>query len=389
MDALIGQVYEAALDRSLWPATMRAICAEFGAAAMTIRGLDYSSAQVSFSLTTGVSAEAEVAYRNHYVRTSPTIRYFRAHPDVLVVNNHIHTGETELDADDFHRDFVQGLCGARYSLTTCWPARVARHAVVHATLLRTRDQGPAEARLVGRFFSLSAHLQSALRVGERMASADAFLGAVESVYELFALGILMISDRGAVVYSNRAAREITDAADGIAIDATGLHALRRSEEAWLQRVLEDVISRESAVAVEVSITRKTGARPYGLNLVPIRGPSDWLSAHPLRAIVMISDPERTVSCQGSLAQAFDLTPTEARVLALLCAGQAPRSIAAALAIAPSTTRLHIEHLLKKSGCHRQTDLIRCALMGSTAWLMRSKACGETRHEIESDRRRET
>src|SRR5688572_10191635 len=82
MDALIGQVYDAALDRSLWGVTMRAICAEFGAAAMTIRGLDYSVLQVQFSMTTGIPEAAEAAYRDRDVEMSPTIRYFREHPDV-------------------------------------------------------------------------------------------------------------------------------------------------------------------------------------------------------------------------------------------------------------------------------------------------------------------
>lgn len=100
---------------------------------------------------------------------------------------------------------------------------------------------------------------------------------------------------GTVVYSNGAAREITDAEDGIAVDSTGLHALRSSENAWLQLVIGGAISRESAVSVEVSVTRKSGARPYGLNLVPVRGPSGWLSARAVRAIAVISDPERTVS----------------------------------------------------------------------------------------------
>jgi len=370
MDALIGQVYDAALDPSLWPATMRAICAEFGAAAMTIRGLDYASPQVRFSITTGIPAEADAAYRNRYVRTSPSIRYFREHPDLCLVDNHTHTGAARLDQDHFQREFLEGLCGARYTLTACWPTGLA-HQAVHASLLRTREQGPADVRLAEGYSTLRPHLQRALQVSERVARADARAGAAESLYDLLALGILMISGRGTVVYSNRAAREIADAEDGIGVDSTGLHALRRSEKAWLQRVIEDVISRESAVSVEVSITRKSGARPYGLNLVPVRGPSGWLSEHAVRAIVVISDPERTVTEHGYLAQAFGLTPTEARVLALLCEGKAAREIASTLAIAPATARLHIEHLLKKSGCHRQSDLVRCALTGSTGWLLRS------------------
>jgi len=372
MDALIGQVYDAALDPSLWPATMRAICAEFGAAAMTIRGLDYASPQVRFSITTGIPAEADAAYRNRYVRTSPSIRYFREHPDLCLVDNHTHTGAARLDQDHFQREFLEGLCGARYTLTACWPTGLA-HQAVHASLLRTREQGPADVRLAEGYSTLRPHLQRALQVSERVARADACVGAAESLYEMLTLGIVMISDRGAVVYSNDAARHIMDAQDGIMVDGTGLHALRRSEDARLQRDIDTSISQESVASIEVSVSRKYGARPYGLNLVPLRNSSGRLSSRSVRVIVVISDPERSVASHGCLVHAFGLTPTEARVLALLCEGKATRDIAATLAIAPGTARLHIEHLLKKSGCHRQSDLVRLALTGSASWLLRSGA----------------
>jgi DNA-binding CsgD family transcriptional regulator len=336
--------------------------------------LDYALSAVRFSIAAGLSKDAEAAYRDRYVRLSPTIRYFRAHPDACLVNNHMHTGEARLDRDAFHLEFLESLCGARYSLTACWPGECAHHAV-HATLLRTREQGPADARLTERYSALRPHLQRAVQLSERMVRAEAYVSAAESLFEVLALGILMISDCGTVVYNNRTAREITDARDGLSVDGTGLHALRRSDDTWLQLVLEGVISRESAVSVDVSVTRKSGARPYGLNLVPVRGPAVWLPSHAVRAIVVISDPERPIVQHGNFAQAFDLTATEARVLALLCAGKTSSDIASALSIAPSTTRLHIEHLLKKSGCHRQSDLVRCALTGSAAWLMRNPETG--------------
>jgi DNA-binding CsgD family transcriptional regulator len=66
----------------------------------------------------------------------------------------------------------------------------------------------------------------------------------------------------------------------------------------------------------------------------------------------------------ALADAFGLTPAEARVLARLGQGESIDAAAAAIGVARTTVKTHLARILSKTGTHRQADLV--ALVGRLA-----------------------
>lgn len=58
-----------------------------------------------------------------------------------------------------------------------------------------------------------------------------------------------------------------------------------------------------------------------------------------------------------LRHLFDLTPAEARLASLATLGDDIDALAAALGIAPSTTKLVMQRIYKKTGVHRQAELV--------------------------------
>jgi DNA-binding CsgD family transcriptional regulator len=60
----------------------------------------------------------------------------------------------------------------------------------------------------------------------------------------------------------------------------------------------------------------------------------------------------------AVAAAFGLTPAETRLLASLYAGSTLAETAAALGIAGTTAKTHLEHIFLKTGATRQADLMR-------------------------------
>ena len=76
-------------------------------------------------------------------------------------------------------------------------------------------------------------------------------------------------------------------------------------------------------------------------------------AHDSRPLVLLAGSPLHASgidlgLQG-IAQSWSLTPTQTRVLHLLCLGQGASAVAQALGVAPSTARTHIQALRQKSG----------------------------------------
>lgn len=64
-----------------------------------------------------------------------------------------------------------------------------------------------------------------------------------------------------------------------------------------------------------------------------------------------------------LAERYELTPTEVRVLrALVEEDGGVRAIAAAIALSEATVKTHLHHLFQKTGSRRQIDLVKLVLM---------------------------
>ena len=60
----------------------------------------------------------------------------------------------------------------------------------------------------------------------------------------------------------------------------------------------------------------------------------------------------------AMALLYDLTPAETRVFELIAAGETPAAVAKTLGVAPSTVRTHLLHLFQKTGCQRQSELVK-------------------------------
>lgn len=85
------------------------------------------------------------------------------------------------------------------------------------------------------------------------------------------------------------------------------------------------------------------------------------------ALVFISDVLSQRPSAERLAEAFDLTPSEARMLYILLDGQSLVATAARLDISVNTAKFHLKALFEKMHCTRQAELVRTA-MAHPSWF---------------------
>ena len=80
------------------------------------------------------------------------------------------------------------------------------------------------------------------------------------------------------------------------------------------------------------------------------------------ALLILHDPSATKHADPFiLAEAFELTPAEARVAVALSEGKSAAEVAAERMVALGTIRNQIKSLLLKTGAQRQGDLVRLVL----------------------------
>jgi DNA-binding CsgD family transcriptional regulator len=97
-----------------------------------------------------------------------------------------------------------------------------------------------------------------------------------------------------------------------------------------------------------------GEHEVELQLVALRG--DGRPIQIIATIRALAD-DRRVKLAG-VAERFGLTPAETRLLKILCGGGSLVEASAALGVARTTARTHLQRIFDKSGAHRQADLVR-------------------------------
>lgn len=112
------------------------------------------------------------------------------------------------------------------------------------------------------------------------------------------------------------------------------------------------------VAAAVRFRRGDGARMLLLVARPIPWATRLIHAPAGVATATLIDPAQRLSPVPRLwREAFDLTPSEAALAALLMEGHSVESAAAARDCSPATVRVHLRHVFAKTGVSRQSDLV--------------------------------
>ncbi|WP_270938594.1 LuxR C-terminal-related transcriptional regulator, partial [Falsiroseomonas oryzae] len=81
---------------------------------------------------------------------------------------------------------------------------------------------------------------------------------------------------------------------------------------------------------------------------------------PRAAAAVFVTPPHTPAGLETVARALALTPSEARLLERLMAGDTLAEAAAALGIAATTAKTHLQHVFAKAGVSRQSELLALA-----------------------------
>jgi DNA-binding CsgD family transcriptional regulator len=163
---------------------------------------------------------------------------------------------------------------------------------------------------------------------------------------------------------NRAAQRLLADNDGLQATREGLRAQRADESARLQQLVAEATTTSAGAGLRPAgvLTVSRQNRPLlQLLISPVRG-FDVGEAHPVRAIVFVTDPARRVrTTHDTLRVLFGLTPAEYRLAMLLADGHGPPAIAEMVGVSRNTVKSHLASIYRKTNTSRQAQLVRLLL----------------------------
>ena len=199
-------------------------------------------------------------------------------------------------------------------------------------------------------FALSALGES---LGESRSSFEA-----DVVQYCVPWGILVVDPQKEVLFANRRARTMLEAALGLE-----QHQGRvRAERACVDRSIADLVRWAASGGVgeapsgtnTIGVPDRTGRTRYAVKVLPC-GHRDGTSA----ALIVISDLVSEVHVnRATVARLFQLSAREADFAELFASGLRIDAIAALMGISINTARIHLRHVFQKTACANQIELAR-------------------------------
>ncbi|CAO4181790.1 helix-turn-helix transcriptional regulator [Methylorubrum aminovorans] len=345
--ALIDRIYEAAALPELWRAVLIEL-ARFAGAPEAVMIVSTGTHYRDF-VTTSAEFDALVAEHLHFPGNVRTERLLALrHPGFL--NDLDVVTEEEIATLPLYQDFLipRGY-GAGTATTVMVPS--GDSVIVHCE--RARAEGDFGPQVLSALNGLRPHLARAALLSARLEMER--VTTTTQTLEALGLPAAVLGSGGRVIGANPSLvammpHTLSDQPSRLAV-----------VDPAADRLLREAVARSGQTGDmpvrSIPIAASSERPPVILHLVPIRG-----AAHDVfvRArFVLIATPvvAQDVPSADVVQGLFDLTPAEARLAALIAAGDAPVPAAAKLGITPSTARSVLKRIFQKTGVSRQAELV--------------------------------
>ncbi len=178
------------------------------------------------------------------------------------------------------------------------------------------------------------------------------------------LGVLMVGGDGQVAASNSIAKTMLKSCQSLMLTNGRLSAKRAADNARFQKALRETGGMDRSTGRAIVIESEEGNGTLLIRFIRL-GESVRLRGmrNPCIAIFMSDTSSHKAPNPVPLQQMYCLTPLEADIVSLICAGMCPKEAATKLGIATNTVRSYLKSIFRKMGVHRQADLIRILAIG--------------------------
>jgi DNA-binding CsgD family transcriptional regulator len=360
LSALIGDIYDAALDPALWPAAFDKVCDYTGSSQVSLFSQDTVRKIADIYFASGLNSEFVQLYKEKYCKINPifpTVMFFGVEethwvPDVLPRDEFCRTR--------FFREFVapQGFMDGLFanvdkSSTGC--------ALV--SLMRRMSDGLVDDELRRRFGLVVPHIRRALLIGKVIDHHKVEAAALADALDGLASAMFLVDRSGRIIHANASGHIMLAEANVVRAPNGGLRAFDAQADQALLDIFTAADRGDAAVGVKgiaVPIKARSGERHIA-HVLPLTAGKRRRAGVTYTAVAALFVRKAALDLPSPfeiIARQFKLTSAELRVLfAIIEVGGAPE-VAEVLGVTLATVKTHLHHLFEKTETSRQVELVK-------------------------------
>jgi DNA-binding CsgD family transcriptional regulator/PAS domain-containing protein len=357
LSSLIGSIYDCTLDPDRWEPTLAGLRDAFDGQVATLALVDSRHDRILINRNVGMDpywVERLPEYAPEINQLTVTFGSTLSLDEPMLVSRHVPQSYWQTSPyfqECYRRDGIVDIF--QYFLMRT-PTRYSAFAVN-----RHERQGivtDCELNLGGL---LLPHLRRAVTISNVLDARTIERARLAEALDALNCGVVLADERSIILHANRSAEEMLR--DGGPIQATrGVLTAKAPAAAKELRAAIQLAAKDEADIGKTGLAIRltdADAVPVFAHVLPMTGSDVRTRLQPAAAAAVFIGAADEQDGAETMAKAYGLTPAETRVLANLLTGRTLAGTAAALNVAGTTAKTHLENIFSKTGVTRQAELI--------------------------------
>lgn len=366
---IIDHIYAAVGKTERWPGVLEAITRATGASSGCVLSTYCGGGGGNVSIYHEIDPYWIQQYNNELFRYDPSPTLIEENPGRVIVDAVTGSRPTDLTGDRelFYNDVMRPQ-NFRHTLH----AGLFEEGQLNLGIILQRPSrpGPFSTDQIATLQSLTPHLNRALILHSRLQAVDQMASGLAVLLDRMPMGVVLLNGVSDIVHVNNRAEHILRNTALLRSSSRRLQASGARNNRQLQHLIAAALARESVCTDTMLRLVAAGLPGLYIRVTPMElpGPSDSLFPDGVRAAVWIGVYEPGRFCPQSLAGLYNLSPTEAELLASLAEGRGLSEIAELRQVSIYTCRTQLKTIMNKLNISRQVDLVRLVMTGPGAIL---------------------
>ena len=354
LSSLICEIYDAAIDPTLWQRALESACAFVGASSAVLFWHDAATDRSEALHLFNEDKYYTQLYFEKYVSMNPVFPAATFMETGLVHTTNDIIPQDELAKTRFYREWVepQGIVDA---IAVNLEKGVARSSLLNFRMHAA--DGPADEEALRRTRLIVPHFQRAVAIGRLFDQRKAVETALTQTLDHIEASVFLVGAQGRIAFCNAPARELLDHGELLRANNQILTAILPEANRILGDVFDAAEKGDSSIGVRgVAIPLSDSPQNrWFAHVLPLTAGNRLRTGEMYSAIAAVfvrKSPLENATPLETLAKLYKLTASEIRVVDAMLKVSTVKAMEEMLGISQATVKTHLQNVFRKSGTSR-------------------------------------